>query len=170
MDRDGVLNAAFIVDSQPKPPKTLSEIRILDGVKEAVVLLKQHDFIPVVVTNQPDVSRGTTSKTQIEQINHEIGRLTGISNFYTCFHDDDDLCECRKPKPGLLLSAARDLQLSLSESFLVGDRWRDIGAGNNAGVQSYFIDYSYGERPPQPPFTRVSSLQEAVELAIGGIK
>jgi D-glycero-D-manno-heptose 1,7-bisphosphate phosphatase len=167
LDRDGVINAISLLNGIPIPPRKSDDVIILDGVVEAVGLLKEAGFVPVVVTNQPDVARGKTSRTLIEEINQTISSQTGIDFFYICFHDDVDGCECRKPKAGLLIQAAKNLKLDLSRSFLVGDRWRDISAGLAAGVACYFIDYSYGERLPEQPFIRVSSLLEAAHLVIG---
>ena len=166
LDRDGVINQTQLVDGVPRPPVSLADIKILEGVVEAIQLLKSHKFVPVVVTNQPDVARGTTTKAKIEAINSFIGGATHIKYFYTCFHDDADECDCRKPAPGLIFRAADDLELDIANSFMVGDRWRDISAGQTAGLESFFIDHSYSERAPQPPFIRVSSLLEAVEIII----
>ncbi len=167
LDRDGVLNASVIRNGSPCPPSNLLEVRILPGVKEAIELLLENDYLPVVITNQPDVARGTKTLFEIEVINDFIGRKIGVSNFYICPHDDVDRCECRKPKPGLIEIARCEIGIDLSKSFLVGDRWRDIEAGQSLGVPSYFIDYSYNELKPKSPFTRVSSLLEAVEIRIG---
>lgn len=166
LDRDGVINQALLVEGVPRPPAALADIKILEGVVEAIRLLKSHKFVPVVVTNQPDVARGATSKIEIEAINSFIGGATDIEHFYTCFHDDADECDCRKPAPGLIFRAATDLELDVANSFLVGDRWRDILAGQRAGLESFFIDYSYLERAPQLPFITVSSLLEAVKIMI----
>ena len=167
LDRDGVLNRSVLVDGVPNPPSSLEDVEILTGVIEAIQILKDHDFVPIVVTNQPDVARGITTQSQVEAINEYVGGVTGIKHFYTCFHDDADQCNCRKPAPGLIYRASKELQLSVSESFLVGDRWRDISAGQLAGCQTFFIDYSYSERMPKMPFRRVSSLLEASHLMIG---
>ena len=167
LDRDGVLNRSILVNGVPKPPTSVREIEILEGVTEAIQILKNNEFIPVVVTNQPDVSRGKTSKVQVETINRYIGTATGIEYFYTCFHDNADSCNCRKPKPGLILLASRDLGLDPHQSFMVGDRWRDIAAGQAAGCKNFFIDYSYQEEPPNLPYRRVFSLLEAVRILTG---
>ena len=167
LDRDGVINRSKLVDGVAKPPSEISEVEILEGVIHSIKILKAHNFIPVVVTNQPDVARGVTSQSQVDAINTHIGMLTNIDHFYTCFHDDADNCDCRKPKPGLINCAAKDLNLDLASSFLVGDRWRDIGAGHAAGCKCFFIDYSYPEPPPELPFTRVSSVAEATQHIIG---
>ena len=167
LDRDGVLNRSLLIDGVPKPPTSVEEVEILTGVIEAIQILKNHDFVPVVITNQPDVARGNATPAQIEAINHHVGTATSIKHFYTCFHDDADLCKCRKPLPGMILRAAHDLDLSVKESFMVGDRWRDIGAGNAAGCQTFFIDYLYSEKAPERPYKTVYSLLEAVLILTG---
>jgi D-glycero-D-manno-heptose 1,7-bisphosphate phosphatase len=167
LDRDGVLNRSVLVDGVPKPPTSVGDVEVLAGVIEAIQILKRHEFIPVVVTNQPDVARGTTTQSHVEAINSHIGGLTKIDYFYTCFHDDADLCDCRKPLPGLIFRASKDLKLSLNESVMVGDRWRDIAAGQAAGCMTFFIDYFYNEQIPKKPFTKVSSLLEVANLITG---
>ena len=167
LDRDGVLNRSILVDGVPNPPISISDVQILDGAIEAIQILKDHNFVPVVVTNQPDVARGITTQSKAEAINAFIGTTLKIEHFYTCFHDDSDLCGCRKPATGLIIRAAQELELDIQRSYLVGDRWRDISAGNAAGCQTFFIDYSYAERAPEMPFTAVSSLLEATYLMVG---
>jgi D-glycero-D-manno-heptose 1,7-bisphosphate phosphatase len=167
LDRDGVLNRSNLINGVPTPPNLIEDVEILAGVVEAIRLLKTYDFVPVVVTNQPDVARGTTSQSQVQAINSYIGAATDIQYFYTCFHDDGDCCDCRKPAPGLIHRASKELGLLLQDSFMVGDRWRDISAGQSAGCQTFFIDYSYAEKAPKMPFKKVSSLLEAAQLIIG---
>jgi D-glycero-D-manno-heptose 1,7-bisphosphate phosphatase len=166
LDRDGVLNRSVLIDGVPKPPTFVEEVEILPGVIEAIQYLKIHNFVPVVVTNQPDVARGHMTQSQVEAINAQVGARTRIDYFYTCFHDDADLCDCRKPSPGLIYRASRELDLSVSESYLVGDRWRDIAAGQAAGCQTFFIDYSYTEKMPNLPYRKVFSLLEAAILMV----
>jgi D-glycero-D-manno-heptose 1,7-bisphosphate phosphatase len=163
LDRDGVLNRSMLVDGVPKPPSSVDDVEILEGVIEAIRILKNCDLVPVVVTNQPDVARGQITKFIVNEINAHIGNVVGVENFYTCFHDDNDFCKCRKPAPGLIIQAAYDLDLDLNGSFMVGDRWRDISAGQSVGCVTYFIDYSYPEPAPNVPFRRVSSLLEAAK-------
>jgi D-glycero-D-manno-heptose 1,7-bisphosphate phosphatase len=166
LDRDGVINQALVVDGVPHPPKYLKSVEILPGVREALKLLSASHFEIVVVTNQPDVARGSVSQESVEEINVFLRQELGLGHFYTCFHDDQHRCDCRKPKPGLIMKAARDLNLDLQKSFMVGDRWRDITAGQAANCQCYFIDYGYQEKHPVLPFTRVSSLIEATTLIL----
>jgi len=82
----------------------------------------------------------------------------------TCYHDDRDDCDCRKPRPGLMLGAAERYGVELDSSYLIGDRWRDIDAGRNAGCKTVWIDHGYAEQPPaSTPDARVKSLPEAVD-------
>ena len=166
LDRDGVINRAYVVDGVAAPPKNLSDVEVLSGVKEAIKLLNENNFVVVVVTNQPDVARGVVTRQSVEVINSYLGHELGIEYFYTCYHDDPQACNCRKPKAGLILNAAEELNLDVPRSFMVGDRWRDIAAGQAAGCKCYFIDYEYKEKSPVLPFTKVSSLIEATRLIL----
>jgi D-glycero-D-manno-heptose 1,7-bisphosphate phosphatase len=109
-------------------------------------LLRAAGFTLVCVTNQPDVATGLLAQSDLDAINGAIvGRLQ-LDALRYCPHVDTDGCACRKPKPGLLVDAARSLDLDLSGSYMVGDRWRDIDAGRSAGCRSVFIDRGYAER------------------------
>jgi D-glycero-D-manno-heptose 1,7-bisphosphate phosphatase len=167
LDRDGVINKSLIRSGIPVPPRDCGEVSIIEGVTESLNLFRKNGIIPVVITNQPDVSRGITTVEKVESINELIRQMTGIVHFYVCFHDNFDNCDCRKPRTGLILNAVRDLNINLGNSFMVGDRWRDIKAGQSLGLKSYFIDYSYGETQPEPPFVRVSSLREVARIELG---
>jgi len=161
LDRDGVINRAIVRQRRPYPPSTPAELEVLPGVDRALTALKQAGFLLIVVTNQPDVARGTTQKEVVEAINLSLASKLPIDEFFTCFHDNVDDCECRKPKPGALLAAAEKHGIDLAASFMVGDRWRDIEAGYRAGCQTLFIDYGYDEKQPDQFDFKVSSLLEA---------
>ena len=167
LDRDGVINATNIRDNLPIPPASVDDLIVLPGVVEAIEILISKNYIPIVVTNQPDVARGKISIDVVNKINEEIRRITKINFFYVCSHDEIANCDCRKPKPGLIIRAMSELQLNAKSSFLVGDRWKDIAAGQEIGLKSYFVDNAYSEKKPLPPFIRVQSLIEAVCLETG---
>jgi D-glycero-D-manno-heptose 1,7-bisphosphate phosphatase len=139
-------------------------MEILPEAFTALPRLSAAGFRLVVVTNQPDVARGTQAKEEIERMHGALKARLPIDDFYVCYHDDRDHCACRKPSPGLLLQAASERALNLEGSYLIGDRWRDIDAGKAAGVQSIWLDYGYQERGPQQQadFT-AKSLTEAVD-------
>jgi D-glycero-D-manno-heptose 1,7-bisphosphate phosphatase len=161
LDRDGVINRAFVRDGRPHPPASLEELEILPGVPEALRTLRAHGYLTIVVTNQPDVARGTVSRTLVEAIHHRLRSELDLDAILTCFHDSADACDCRKPKPGLLLQAAADFDIDLPSSFMVGDRWSDMQAGQRAGCRTVFVDGKYAERAPDSFDFRVKSLIEA---------
>jgi D-glycero-D-manno-heptose 1,7-bisphosphate phosphatase len=167
LDRDGVINEAVIKLGLPTSPIRIDEIRILAGVKKAIEMLQVAEYEIVVVTNQPDVSRGKVQLEKILEMNNFLAKSLGIEQFFTCFHDDHDRCPCRKPRSGMLLQAARELNLDLNRSFLVGDRWKDIIAGQSVGCKCFFIDYGYLEPRPIYPYVKVESLLEAAQLILG---
>jgi len=167
LDRDGVINRAMVRDGKPYPPKDLHELEILPGVAEALTLLRQANYRLIVVTNQPDVARGTTSKESVESINQFLRDRLPLDEFRTCYHDDHEACDCRKPKPGALIAAAQQHEIALDKSYMVGDRWRDIEAGSRAGCQTVFIDYGYNEKQPEHVDYRVHSLHEAALAILG---
>jgi D-sedoheptulose 7-phosphate isomerase len=164
LDRDGVLNRAILKDGKPFPPSNEDEFQLAPDAQSALQSLKANGFKLLVVTNQPDVARGTSTRQAVEGIHRRLADSVPVDDIFVCYHTDSDDCACRKPKPGLLLKAARRHQINLSASFMVGDRWRDVEAGQNAGCQTILIDAGYQERQPdRAPDARVHSLQEAVD-------
>jgi D-glycero-D-manno-heptose 1,7-bisphosphate phosphatase len=162
LDRDGVVNEAVVRDGRPYPPR-LDELRIVPGTAAALDALRAAGFELVVVTNQPDLARGTRTPAEVDAIHRRLAGELPLSRFYVCPHDDADGCDCRKPRPGLLTRAARELGLDLSGSYLVGDRWRDVAAGQAAGVATVFLDRGYAEqRPERPADATVDDLPGAV--------
>lgn len=160
LDRDGVLNRAMVVQGRPHPPATLAELELLPGVVEACEELRKAGFLLIVVTNQPDVARGIQRREVVEAINEALFSNVPIDDIRVCYHDDQDQCVCRKPLPGLLVQAAREWQIDLSASYMVGDRWKDIESGRNAGCKTILIDCEYLEEMPSSPNHRVRSLAE----------
>lgn len=164
LDRDGVLVKSGIREGQPVAPASLEQFQILPGVPAALEQLKRRGFLLVVVTNQPDVARGVIPAAAIEQMHRRLLEVLPVDDIRVCMHDDGDGCHCRKPKPGMILDAARAYGIDLRGSFMVGDRWRDVEAGHAAGCKTVFIEHGYGERQPAvPPDARVHSLEEAVD-------
>lgn len=168
LDRDGVINAAIVRDGKPYPPARLEDVEVLPGVPAALADLRRAGYLLVVVTNQPDVARGTQRREVVDAIHARLRAALPLDAVYCCFHDDADRCACRKPAPGLLLEAARDLDIDLRASFLVGDRWRDTDAGAAAGCRTVFIDRNYAERRPRVFDAERSSLAEAAAWILTG--
>jgi D-glycero-D-manno-heptose 1,7-bisphosphate phosphatase len=136
LDRDGVLNRSVYRDGVSSPPNSLDDFELLPGVREAVVQLKGAGYVLVVVTNQPDIARGTQAASVVDAMNEVAQRELGIDAVLVCPHDDVDDCECRKPKPGMLLEAMERFDIDRNRSFMVGDRWRDVAAGHAAGCRT----------------------------------
>jgi D-glycero-D-manno-heptose 1,7-bisphosphate phosphatase len=170
LDRDGVINRALVRDGRPYPPANLSEMEILPGVPAALALLHEAGLLLIVVTNQPDVARGITPRAVVEEINNYLANCLPIDEFRTCYHDSGDNCDCRKPLPGALLAAAKQHDIDLRKSYMIGDRWRDAEAGQRAGCQIIFIDYGYAEKRPESVNYRVGSLSEATQIILGNMK
>jgi D-glycero-D-manno-heptose 1,7-bisphosphate phosphatase len=148
LDRDGVLNRAIVRDGEPYPPRSVTELEILLDVPEALAELRRAGFLLLVVTNQPDVARGTQSREAVEEINAALARALPLDAVLTCYDDGDS--PRRKPNPGLLLEAAEQYAIDLQRSYLIGDRWKDIEAGRRAGCRTVLIDYGYMETRPDP--------------------
>jgi D-glycero-D-manno-heptose 1,7-bisphosphate phosphatase len=161
LDRDGVLNRAIVRDGKPYPPSSLQSLEILPDVREALAQLKAAGYRLIVVTNQPDVARGDQDRQTVESINAELVARLPLDEVRVCYHDDRDDCACRKPRPGLLLQPPT---YDLSRSVMVGDRWRDIEAGQRARVRAtVLIDRNYDEVCKVEPDVRVESLAHAAE-------
>jgi D-glycero-D-manno-heptose 1,7-bisphosphate phosphatase len=161
LDRDGVINRTTVRAGTPYPPRRVAEVEVLPGVAEALALLAGHGLLLIVVTNQPDVARGTQDRAVVEAINRHLIELLPLDQVYTCYHDNADECACRKPRPGLLLQAAERYQVDLRYSFMVGDRWSDIAAGRAAGCTTFLLDVHYNQRQRCDPDYVVADLLEA---------
>jgi D-glycero-D-manno-heptose 1,7-bisphosphate phosphatase len=168
LDRDGVLNRAIVREGRPHPPAALTELEILPGVPEALNALKAGGYCLVVVTNQPDVARHTIPRAATDAMNAWLRARLPLDAVLMCVHDDSDHCECRKPQPGLILQAAREMRIECTESYMVGDRWKDVEAGRRAGCRTFFIDHEYDERPPDAYDFRVNSLLDAARILLRG--
>ena len=166
LDRDGVLNEAVVREGQPYPPSTAAEVQLVHGAAEGLQRLKQIGFLLLVVTNQPDVARGTQTIAEVEAINDVLRAALPLDDFFMCLHTGDG-CDCRKPKPGLLLQGAERYGLSLQDCYVIGDRWRDMDAAAAAGVPGVWIDYGYHERgPTTAPAVQVKNVREAVDWIV----
>ncbi len=162
LDRDGVINANVKRDGQPVAPTMLADFQFIPGVREAIFQLKSAGFAIIVVTNQPDVATGRTPRETVEAMHAKILEHLPVDDIKTCYHVDADSCACRKPKPGMLLQVKAERGIELSQSYLIGDRWRDIEAGRAAGCLTILVDYGYQQSSLSTPDKTVTSVPEAV--------
>jgi D-glycero-D-manno-heptose 1,7-bisphosphate phosphatase len=169
LDRDGVLNRAVIIDRKPYPPSSIDEVVIPDGVREGLIELKELGYLLIVVTNQPDVARRTTTLKKVDEINNYLLKNLKIDDIFCCFHDSNDNCDCRKPKPGMIYTAEKKWNIDLSQSYIIGDRWKDIETGKNSGIKTILIDFDYNEKYVEPNYT-CSNFQEAKMIIKSHVK
>jgi len=166
LDRDGVLNRALVTAGRPEPPREPEQFELLPGVSEACAQLTDAGLVLIVVTNQPDIARGLLDPAVVDRLNKQLLGSLALHDVIVCPHDDGDACDCRKPKPGMLLEGASRWDIDLSRSVMVGDRWRDIEAGRAAGTRTVFVDRGYDEPAPDHPDLTVKELHESVPWII----
>src|ERR1700733_11486406 len=161
LDSDGVLNKAIIKDRKPVAPTTLAELDIPEEVKPSLDRLKAAGYLLICVTNKPDIERGLMTQEVVDAIYDKMRCDLPLDDVFICYVENSD---CYKPKPGLILDAAKKYAIDLSESYMIGDRWRDVGAGQNAGCKTIWIDRGYAEQKPNPPADYTAdSLTEATQ-------
>jgi len=170
LDRDGVINKPVVREGRPYPPAEAGDFELYEDVAAGCARREAAGYLLVVVTNQPDVARGTQTRAAVEAMHRKmLEALPQIAGVEICWHagaDRGDSCDCRKPEPGMVLRAAKAFDLDLDQSFLIGDRWRDVDCGYRAGCRTVFIDRDYSEQLRQPPDWTVKTFGQAVEVIL----
>jgi D-sedoheptulose 7-phosphate isomerase len=166
VDRDGVINRAIVRNGVPYPPTSLGEFEILPGVAEAILQLKNAGFAVIVATNQPDVAKGIQRREVIEAMHSSLMKELAVDEIKVCWDLDSAEGTSYKPKPGMLLAAAKERAINLTRSYMVGDRWRDVGAGRAAGCFTIFIDRGYAEPLRETPDATCADLREAAAIIL----
>lgn len=164
LDRDGVINIAPIVNGRPTSPHTLKEFRLFEGIAESLGTLKTAGFLLIVVTNQPDLAHGKITRESLDLLHEEMMNKLPLDDLFICPHDDRDNCHCRKPKPGMLLEAARKWNIDLTSSVIIGDRWREVDAGRAVGCKTILIDTVYNQETVAD--YRAKDVQQAVNIVL----
>jgi D-glycero-D-manno-heptose 1,7-bisphosphate phosphatase len=170
LDRDGVINKPVIHEGRPHPPSDPKDFELFEDVLTGCAQLEEAGYLLVVVTNQPDVARGTQTRAAVDRMHQKMQEaLPQIARVEVCWHagHGSDSCDCRKPRPGMVLRAAKALEIDLAQSFMIGDRWRDVDCGHAAGCRTIFVDWNYAEALKQPPDWTVQSFGQAVEVILG---
>lgn len=162
LDRDGVLNQIVFKEGRKYIPLTLKEFQILPRVDEACRLLKELGYLLCVVTNQPELSRKELLPLHMKEMHDYLMKRLNIDGIYVCGHVDEEKCDCRKPKTGLLERAISDFSIDPKVSFMVGDRDRDMKAGYKMGCRTVFVESLLKENP-QADF-RAATLYEAAAI------
>ena len=162
LDRDGVLSRSIVRNGKSFAPRSLKDFILMPNSHRSVMLLKQFGFKVIVVTNQPDIGNGLVTLAVVELMHQKLLEKIMVDDVFLCAHRQDEGCDCRKPKPGMLLAASVKHGIDLKKSFIIGDRSIDIEAGQRAGCKTIFIDRHYKEPGPMHAETKVTSLQSAV--------
>ena len=159
LDRDGVLNRPNVIDGKPYAPKKVKDFIIYSEVYEVLNNLKNNLYKLIVVTNQKDVGRGITSMKVLNTMHNKLKSFLPIDDIKVCICIDE--CDCYKPNPGMILEAQKEWNIDIEKSYIIGDSWRDIGAGINAGCKTILIDRKYNMPMVYKPDYIVNSLKEA---------
>lgn len=167
LDRDGVLVIPEMRDGRSFAPRRPEDFRIYDDAPQALAALKQAGFMLVVVTNQPDIGNGFVAAETVEDMHNRLRATLPVDHIEMCPHRQSDDCACRKPKPGMLLRAAKIHGIDLSSSIMAGDRAGDIEAGKAAGCRTVFIDLNYVNEPKPNATWTAHSISEAVDVILG---
>ena len=166
LDRDGVIVIPEFRDQRSFAPRRLADFRLYPDAAASLQRLKRAGFLLAVVTNQPDVGDGLITHSEVDAMHEIMARQLPLDAVKACFHGHGQACDCRKPKPGMILQAATELGINLTKSFMVGDRKSDIEAGRAAGCATVFIDLGYTLPAPDAPDYVVRSITEAANVII----
>jgi len=170
LDRDGVLNRVVFRNGMPCSPSRLEDFELYEDVADGCTRLKAANFLLVVITNQPDVGRGVQTREAIEAMHLKMqSALPSLDRVDICYHGGEHYgqpCDCRKPRPGLVLRAAAELNVDLKKSYVIGDRWRDIDCARAAGCRAIFIQRGYQESLREAPDFTVATFHEAVNAVL----
>lgn len=165
LDRDGVINKLILRNNKPDSPKNLSELEFLPNVDLALKKAKEMGLLTIIITNQPEIARGRFLYEEVEEIHNYIKQHLLIDDIFMCPHDDVDNCNCRKPKPGMIYKAKEKWNIDLKNSFVIGDRWRDIEAGKQAGCITFLVKSEYYEENKNANYDYlVDDLYSAIEI------
>ena len=166
LDRDGVINHPIIRQGKPYAPTSIEEFRIFSGVSDALQSLHEAGFLLIIATNQPDVARGLILKENVEKMHQILQETLPLKAVKVCYETEESGCACYKPKPGMLVDSAEEFHIDLRQSYMVGDRWRDVGCGRAAGCFTIFIDRGYDEQLRDKPDATCTGLMEAVPIIL----
>ena len=170
LDRDGVINRVTVRDGMPQPPSDADEFELYEDVLAGCARLKAANFLLVVITNQPDVGRGTQTREAVEAMNLKLrSALPLVDRIEICYHAGERYgqpCGCRKPRPGLILRAAAELSIDPKKSYVIGDRWRDVDCARAAGCRAILIQRGYKETLREAPDFTVANFNEAVSTVL----
>ena len=166
LDRDGIVDELVFYQSSGEweSPRRLADLRMIEGVSAPLRRLAGAGWLLFIITNQPSFAKGKTSKEELVEVHEAVVRAleVPIAKSYLCFHQAEDRCECRKPSPHFLCEAAREFDVDLAQSWMVGDQDSDLACGRAAGCRVALIEHRGSEhkRGRIEPDLRVRDLEE----------
>jgi len=163
-DRDGVINLTVFRKGAHRAPADLTEFAYVEGAKATLEALKARGYVLLVCTNQPDVSRGWQDKARVIEFHEKIERELPVSRVYACYHDEQHECVCRKPKPGMLVQGSEEFAIDLAQSWMIGDRWKDIDAGKAAGCRTVYLRHPHDSEPAHEPDHEIQRLEQLLDI------
>lgn len=166
-DRDGVLNHLVKRDGSYYSPKKFEDFQIVDDAKEVINRVQKMGYLAIVVSNQPDITRGKLKQSELDKMTDMLFAQLGIDDIFYCTHDDNNDTGCRKPAPGLFFTAQKKYNIDFNKSFMIGDTWKDVEAAKTAGISMILLDNNYNQ--DLEDVIGVKSLPEIVSLIKNGI-
>lgn len=166
-DRDGVLNHLVQRDGSYYSPKKFEDFHIVNEAKEVVNRVQEMGFLAIVVSNQPDISRGKLKQSELDKMTDLLFKKLNVDDIFYCTHDDNNDTGCRKPAPGLFFTAQKKYNIDFNKSFMIGDTWKDVEAAKTAGISMILLDNNYNQ--DLEDVIGVKSLPEIVSLIKNGI-
>ena len=161
LDRDGIINEVIMRDSVVSSPRSIDEFKFRNEIKEFVTALQNQKERIFVVSNQPDIARKKMDICELNKMTKKIEEELKIENIAYCIHDDEDCCDCRKPKPGLINNFMKEFNLISAKSVLIGDSLKDIEAAKNANISSILLSTNYNSYIENSiEYTHISSLKD----------
>lgn len=165
LDRDGVINEVLFRgrnNDKPIAPWKMDEFKLVPGIKKPLESLSQLGFLLFIVTNQPDIAKGLVNLNTVNKMNRIIMSKFPIKEIKVCPHIDSDNCNCRKPKPGMILELSRKWKIDTEQSFLIGDNWRDMKVGKRAGCKTILLDRFYNQKIKAD--YKIDNLEESINI------
>ena len=161
-DRDGVINHLVKRDRSYYSPQKFEDFKIVNDAKEVVNHVHEMGYLAIIISNQPDISRGKLAQSELDKMTDMLFKELNIDDVFYCIHDDDNDTGCRKPAPGLFYTAQKKDNIDLNKSFMIGDTWKDVEAAKNAGISMILIRKDYNKELVVE--NDVQNLSEAVSL------
>ena len=145
-DRDGVINELIPRDDFYYSPRRICDFKIFPYVKKIITKVQKKGFLAIVVSNQPDISRGLMTEYVLNKMNEILYNELKLDDIFYCIHDDSDNCLCRKPKPGMIIEASKKWRIDLKNSLMVGDTKKDLFAARNARVNFILLNTKHNNQ------------------------